>query len=252
MAVGQQKDAANYIDVGARVSYHDALDAPAGYPSYFDYETLSAKLRLFDTDHQHQSVNKSAEIEELTLIRGRLLNPVNGVKQGKSWGLNIQARQVSEGVGKVDHNHHLVANLSAEMGKSFAYGAPKAAITNGYVTAISAEPPPNVCYGMLTGAVQGGKGLANGYRVGAGVLAGCIQQWTNHTRSQIEVATPYWYHGSHAKMGSSGYWQPKASIGVQHDLSKNSALRLKATHTWQPNDLKDNSDIQLSYLRYFF
>ncbi|WP_230661199.1 Lnb N-terminal periplasmic domain-containing protein [Psychrobacter sp. I-STPA10] len=254
VAVGQQSGKANYMELGARVGYHDPLDAPAGYPSYFDYEVLSAKLRLF-ADNSHtskQADNQAVEVEALTLIRGRLLNPVNGVKKGKTWGLNIQARQVSEGVGEVDYNRHLVANLSAEVGKSFAYGAPVADISDNQVTAISAEPPPNVCYGLATAATQVGKGLANGYRIGTGVLAGCRQQWTPHTRSTIEVAAPYWYHGSHAKAGSNGYWQPTASIGVQHDLSKNSAIRLSATHTWQPNDLADNSDIQLSYLHHFF
>ena len=105
---------------------------------------------------------------------------------------------------------------------------------------------------MATGATQVGKGLANGYRVGAGVLAGCVQQWTPHTRGTLEVSAPYWYHGSHAKAGSSGYWQPKASLGVQHDLSKNAALRLTAAHTWQPNGLANDSDVQLAYVRYFF
>ena len=174
------------------------------------------------------------------------------VKEGKTWGINLQARQVSEGVGVVDNNRHLVANVGVEVGKSFAYGSPTVRFHDGEVTAISGEAPANVCYGMATGGAQAGKGLANGYRVGVGVLAGCLHQWSAQTRGRIELSAPYWYHGSHAKAGSSGYLQPKADIGIQHDLSKNSSIRFKATHTWQPNNLADNSEVQLAYLRYFF
>ncbi|WP_227431076.1 DUF4105 domain-containing protein [Psychrobacter sp. I-STPA6b] len=244
-----------YMDVGLRAGYHDALDRSQGYPQYFDYEVLGARVRMGLDDSQHQPSKQQGQklqLQELTLVRGRLLNPVNVVKNGKTWGLHMQARQVSEGVGEVDYNQHLVGSVGVEYGYSFAYGQPKVDYQQGQIQRISGERPANICYAMTTAGAQVGKGLANGFRIGTGALVGCQQHWGEKTRALAELSAPYWYHGHHAKSGSSGYWQPTASLGVQHDLSKNSAIRLQANHTWQPNDLKDNSDIQLAYLHYFF
>ena len=240
IGIGQRGDN-NYIDLGARAGYHDTLDNPSGFPQFFDLEGASATLRLYDTDNDKANQPKSVVLQNLTLIKGRSFNPVNSAKKGKTWGASIEATRVNDG-SQQDGTDHLVGSLGYESGWSWAFGTPSAG---------TGEMPPQLCYTFLAGTAQTGRGINKGFRVGAGVNAGCRYQINNKLRAQAELQLPYWYHGSSDDSNVRGhYWQPISSLGLQYDIDKKQALRINANYEWQDR-IDANDDIQLSYRRYF-
>ncbi len=240
IGLGQRGDN-NYIDLGLRAGYHDTLDRPSGFPQFFDLEGAAATLRLYDTDNDKANQPSSVVLQNVTLVRGRSFNPVNSAKKGKTWGASIEATRVNEG-SQQEGSDHLVGSLGYETGWSWAFGTPSAG---------TGEMPPQLCYTLLAGTAQAGRGINKGYRVGAGVNAGCRYQINNQLRAQAELQLPYWYHGSSDESNARGhYWQPISSLGLQYDIDKKQALRLNASYEWQDRiDAKE--DIQLSYRRYF-
>ncbi len=231
----------NYIDLGLRAGYHDTLDRPSGFPQFFDLEGAAATLRLYDTDNDKANQPSSMVLQNVTLVRGRSFNPVNSAKKGKTWGASIEATRVNDG-SQQEGSDHLVGSLGYETGWSWAFGTPSAG---------TGEMPPQLCYTLLAGTAQAGRGINKGYRVGAGVNAGCRYQINNQLRAQAELQLPYWYHGSSDESNARGhYWQPISTLGLQYDIDKKQALRLNANYEWQDRiDAKE--DIQLSYRRYF-
>jgi len=240
IGIGQRGDN-NYIDLGARAGYHDTLDNPSGFPQFFDLEGASATVRLYDTDNDKANQPKSVVLQNLTLIKGRSFNPVNSAKKGKTWGASIEATRVNDGSQQAGTDH-LVGSLGYESGWSWAFGTPSAG---------TGEMPPQLCYTFLAGTAQTGRGINKGFRVGAGVNAGCRYQINNQLRAQAELQLPYWYHGSSDDSNVRGhYWQPISSLGLQYDIDKKQALRINANYEWQDR-IDANDDVQLSYRRYF-
>ena len=246
IGTGQRGDN-NYIEIGMRAGFHDTLDRPSGYPQFFDLEGLKASLRIYDTEDDNVN-NDRIELQNFTLFRGRSFNPDNAAKEGQTWGASIEATQINDG-SQQDGAAHLVGSATFEYGKSWVFGQPPAVdADNGKLTG---EMPQQLCYTLATGALQGGRGINKGYRVGAGVNAGCRYQINNRLRAQAELQLPYWYHGSSDSAEVRGhYWQPISTIGMHYDIDKNQALRIKASYDWQDR-VEDNDDIQLSYMRYF-
>ena len=240
IGLGQRGDN-NYIDLGVRAGYHDTLDRPSGFPQFFDLEGAAATLRLYDTDNDKVNQPRSVVLQNVTLVRGRSFNPVNSAKKGKTWGASIEANRVNDG-SQQDGSDHLVGSLGYETGWSWAFGTP---------SSNTGEMPPQLCYTFLAGTAQAGRGINKGYRVGAGVNAGCRYQINNQLRAQAELQLPYWYHGSSDDSNARGhYWQPISTLGLQYDIDKKQALRINANYEWQDRiDAKE--DIQLSYRRYF-
>lgn len=236
-----QRGENNYMDLGVRAGYHDTLDRPSGFPQFFDLEGAAATLRLYDTDNDKAHQPSSVVLQNVTLVRGRSFNPVNSAKKGKTWGASIEATRVNDG-SQQDGNDHLVGSLGYETGWSWAFGTPSAG---------TGEMPPQLCYTLLAGTAQAGRGINKGYRVGAGVNVGCRYQINNQLRAQAELQLPYWYHGSSDESNARGhYWQPISTLGLQYDIDKKQALRINANYEWQDRiDAKE--DIQLSYRRYF-
>ena len=240
IGIGQRGDN-NYIDLGARAGYHDTLDRPSGFPQFFDLEGAAATVRLYDTDNNKANQPKSVVLQNLTLIKGRSFNPVNSAKKGKTWGASIEATRVNDG-SQQDGSDHLVGSLGYESGWSWAFGNPSAG---------TGEMPPQLCYTFLAGTAQTGRGINKGFRVGAGVNAGCRYQINNQLRAQAELQLPYWYHGSSDDSNVRGhYWQPISSLGLQYDIDKKQSLRINANYEWQDR-IDANDDVQLSYRRYF-
>lgn len=235
LSVGQQND--NYFtEVGYRLVYHDMLDKPLGYPVGFSLEGLSTKVRIYSSDYPYQPIN----LQELTLIKARSLQPINTIKKGTSWGGNIGLQQVYDGLSKNTDSQHLIANLSGEYGFSVAYG--KINPTFGNI-------PINICYALATGAMQIGKGLTKGYQLGIGTNIGCLQHFHPNFRGMLEVSLPYWIAGDSK---DEHYWQPKATVALHYDISKNQALRTNASYVWQPNSFKKNQqEFSIQYLQYF-
>ncbi len=240
VGIGQRGDN-NYVELGLRAGFHDTLDRTAGFGQFFDLEGIKATLRLYDKDDNKANQPKSVVLQNFTLIRGRSYNPVNTAKKGQTWGASVEATRINDG-SQEDGADHLVGSTTLEYGKSWAFGTPPAN---------SGEMPPQLCYGLATGAVQGGRGINKGYRVGAGVNAGCLYQINNQLRAQAELQLPYWYHGSSDEPEVTGhYWQPITTLGLQYDIDKKQALRLNASYDWQDR-VDANDDIKLSYMRYF-
>ena len=240
VGIGQRGDN-NYVELGLRAGFHDTLDRTAGFGQFFDLEGIKATLRLYDKDDNKANQPKSIVLQNFTLIRGRSYNPINTAKKGQTWGASVEATRINDG-SQEDGTDHLVASTTLEYGKSWAFGTPPAN---------SGEMPPQLCYALATGAVQGGHGINKGYRVGAGVNAGCLYQINNQLRAQAELQLPYWYHGSSDEPEVTGhYWQPITTLGLQYDIDKKQALRLNASYDWQDR-VDANDDIKLSYMRYF-
>lgn len=240
IGLGQRGDN-NYVDLGLRAGYHDTLDRPSGFPQFFDLEGAAATLRLYDTDNDKANQPKSVVLQNFTLIRGRSFNPINSAKKGKTWGASIEATRVNDG-SQQEGTDHLVGSLGYESGWSWAFGTPRTG---------TGEMPPQLCYTFLSGTAQAGRGINKGFRVGAGMNAGCRYQINNQLRAQAELQLPYWYHGSSDESNVRGhYWQPISSLGLQYDIDKKQALRINANYDWQDR-VDANEDIQLSYRRYF-
>ena len=240
IGIGQRGDN-DYIDIGFRAGFHDTLDHASGYPQFFNLEGLAATLRLYDTDDDKPNQPDSVVLQNATLIRGRSFNPINAGKKGKTWGASIEATRVNDG-SQEGGRDHLVGSLGYETGWSWAFGTPSSG---------TGEMPPQLCYTFLAGTAQAGRGINKGFRVGAGVNAGCRYQINNQLRAQAELQLPYWYHGSSDESNVRGhYWQPISSLGLQYDIDKKQALRINASYDWQER-VDANEDIQLSYRRYF-
>ena len=236
----------SYIDFGLRAGFHDTLDRTAGFDQFFDLEGLAATLRFYDTDSDKDNQPKSVELQNFTLLRGRSYNPVNSAEKGQTWGATIEATRINDG-SQQGGTGHLVASTTFEYGKSWAFGMPRTD-ASGLMTG---EMPPQLCYTLATGALQGGRGINKGYRAGVGVNAGCIYQINNRMRAQAELQLPYWYHGSSDQADVQGsYWQPIATLGLQYDIDKKQALRINASYEWQDR-VDANDDLSLAYMRYF-
>lgn len=248
VGAGQRGDNA-YIEVGIRAGFHDTLDRPSGYPQFFDLEALKASLRVYDTEDDNIN-NDRIELQNFTLFRGRSFNPDNTAKKGQTWGASIEATQINDG-SQQDGAAHLVGSATFEYGKSWVFGQPPAITAAADAGKLTGEMPQQLCYALATGALQGGRGINKGFRVGAGINAGCRYQLNNRLRLQAQLQLPYWYHGdSSLSEVQANYWQPISTIGVHYDIDKTQALRMKASYDWQDR-VEDNDDIQLSYMRYF-
>ncbi|WP_252962830.1 hypothetical protein [Psychrobacter sp. PSP] len=240
IAIGQRGDN-DYIDIGFRAGFHDTLDHASGYSQFFNLEGVAATLRLYDTDDDKPNQPDSVVFQNATLIRGRSFNPINAGNKGKTWGASIEATRVNDG-SQEGGRDHLVGSVGYETGWSWAFGTPSSGM---------GQMPPQLCYTFLAGTAQAGRAINKGFRVGAGVNAGCRYQINNQLRAQAELQLPYWYHGSSDESNVRGhYWQPISSLGLQYDIDKKQALRINASYDWQER-VDANEDIQLSYRRYF-
>nr|WP_317199123.1 DUF4105 domain-containing protein [uncultured Psychrobacter sp.] len=239
IGIGQRGDN-GYIDVGVRAGFHDMLDRTMGFSQFFNLEALAATVRFYDTDSNDNEPD-NVVLENITILRGRSFNPVNSAQRGKTWGVNVEATRVDDG-SQVEGRDHLVGSVGYETGWSWAFGIPRSG---------TGEMPPQLCYALLSGTAQGGRGLSKGFRVGAGVNAGCHYQINNQLRAQAQLELPYWYHGDTSAPDTKGhYWQPITTLGMQYDIDRTQALRLDASYDWQDR-VDANDDIKLAYRRYF-
>lgn len=228
------------LTLGYRLVYHDALDKPDGYPVGAALTALAGELRVPTNQRkQHDRV----ALNTLTLMQMRALNPVNTAKRGNSWGAKLSLERVQDGI-RHDDGGDVVGNVSGEYGKSWAYGVPRAA----------ADLPPNICYALGTAALQGGRGLYHGYRIGVGATGGCLQQISPDWRALATLEMPLWLAGDGKR---ERYAQPRVEVGTQYDFDRHNALRVTLARQWtldhglqQVADTTQDS-IGVRYLRYF-
>lgn len=245
VSLGHKEQAGEYVQLALRASYHDMLDNPAGVRQFLDLHAVEGSVRVYPQNH-----HDTLQVEELTLIQARAFNPkifypVQAQKSQTSWGGRLKVTRVQDPStatstddkqNRENGQSHLVGDLGAEYGWSWAFGQPLMG---------SGELPPQLCYVFAAGTAQVGKGLSKGYRIGAGSHLGCRYQIRPNLRTQLEMQLPYWYHGRQAH-----YWQPITSFGVQYDINKQQAFRLQATHEWN-GDIDENNDVNLAWIRYF-
>lgn len=212
------------VGLSYRTAYHDVLDPWVGVRKYLDVQVLDIKATLGDRPALH----------EATLFKMRSYNPKNSEKSyGKqAFGGHLGLVQGLDNQG----DRHLVGHIGAELGQAWTLGQGAAGTT---------ELADSLCYGLGQGAVQVGD-IDKGYRLGLGVSAGCIQQYSQNLRYQTELSVPYWYSQGHSR---TGYWLPKLSLSGQYDLGKGG---MRAGISWQkPKDGKTQKSASIGYHRYF-
>ncbi len=246
--IGTHHQSANHTDnttqtshhaltLNYRLVYHDALDKTEGYPIGNQLTALSASISLSDSDRLDK-----LQLQQLGLFDVRVLHPINSAQKGNSWGANVGLQRVFDGI-RTDARDHLVTNVSAALGKSYALGQPHDPHQLG-------ELPANICYGMTSLAAQFGKGIYHGYRTGLGINLGCMAELNPDWRTTAELKLPYWLSGDST---SERYWQPKLDIGTQYDINRHHAIRVTASREWLPNSAhsKHLDEVTLKWLHYF-
>lgn len=218
-------------------AYQDLLDNPMGVRPLLDLQLLSVDAIVND---------EKVKLKDLTIFSTRSLNPANTAKNnatdpkgvGKAWGQRLRFTQVTD-ASDTSNQDHLVLDVGMQKGKSWNMGQTHAG---------SGEIADTTCYALIDGGVQVGR-VNQGYRIGAGPVAGCVHYATDHLRGMIEVAAPYYYHHDSANGVRSGYFQPSLSVGVQADIGRTHAVR--AVTKTERNHHDTNTQAMVSLLTYF-
>ncbi len=216
------------VSVSYRAAYHDLLDRSKGVRQYLGLTLGEVAVKVDD----------DVKLDKAVLISQRSFNPVNSAKayNGKASGMHIMLKRIDDGFDEQISSNHLVGHVSLEQGKSWVLG--KADDSSG-------DLPKMLCYGFGMGAMEVGH-ITKGYRVGVGANLGCTYQQDNW-RSLVQFELPYWYHaGSHS---DAGYFAPKASLGVQYDLTYRDAVRVQASYQKIHDD--STRSLNVAYHRYF-
>lgn len=214
----------NRYHLGVRGAYRDALDRPTGVRAFHDLQVMSAQFMLD---------KKGLKIDHATLIRTRHFDDERrGTPWVKAGGFGLGLKQVDE---VSDARSHLVLDARFEKGVGAYLGT---------------QSPDGVCHALGVLATQIGQ-INQGYRAGVGVQVGCMYHANPTLRMKAELSVPYWYHADDAER--SGYWQPKASIGIQKDVANDNAIRVQMDAWRKSNQAKGKFDgvLKLSYLTYF-
>lgn len=206
-----------YIELGHRQAYHDLTDPQGGYRAGTQLLFLNGNLQWRD-DH--------IKLEHLDLLTVNAYNPIQPFKQSVSWGFNLSWRQEAfNKQGNFDtQQQHGVANLNMQLGYSFANADRK-----------------HLCYAQSQGFIQASQFLEKGWRIGLGPTVGCMNQWSDHVQSVVQMELPYW-QDSHA-------WQTRLKTTMQYQLNANNVLRLYGEYEYQQS--QDWNKWGVGYIRFF-
>ncbi|MBC7752184.1 MAG: DUF4105 domain-containing protein [Candidatus Saccharibacteria bacterium] len=207
-----------FADVEWRPAYHDLLDPAGGYRNGSGINFLQTKFRIQD-DH--------LSLQKLTLISIDSLSPITDFFMPLSWSLAFGVRQVPEAHGRFSTEQtHAVSYVQGGEGLAIQWGS-------------------TLCYGLASGALEAGRALDKGWRVGVGPTLGCL--WNTPKFSlQLQNATDYW-QDSHA-------WQNQWQIGLQVPLNIGAADRCQALRfAWQQTQQgsQRSQEASASWLWYF-
>ncbi len=206
----------SFFELGQRQAYHDLLDPQAGYRFGTQLLFLQGNLQ----------VRKDAlKLEQFDLLSVNAYNPVQPFKTPLSWGFNFSWQQEAVQAGQFsEHEQHGVVSVQTQLGYSWADYARQ-----------------HLCYAQLQSYVQAGKNLERGWRFGMGPTLGCMNQWSPHWNSLVQVELPYWE--------DQQQWNLRLNTQLQYSLNANHALRLNGQFEQQQG--KEWSKVGLGYARFF-
>lgn len=179
---GGESAGRGFADIEWRPAYHDLLDPVGGYRSGAAINFLQTDLRIQDD---------RVTLQKLTLISIDSLSPITDFFSPLSWNLALGIRQVPEEKGHFSTDKtHAVSYVQGGDGFSGQFGSA-------------------LCYGLASAALEAGRTLDNGWRVGAGPTVGCL--WNlPHFSLQLQNATSFW-QDDHT-------WQNQWQVGAQIPL----------------------------------
>ncbi len=196
--VGGESAGRGFADLEWRPAYHDLLDSVGGYRSGAAINFLQTGVRIQDDRFS---------LEKLTLISIDSLSPITDFFTPLSWNLVVSMRQVPESSGHFSTDKtHAVSYVQGGDGFSWQLGSA-------------------LCYGLASAALEAGRALDKGWRVGAGPTVGCL--WNlPYFSLQLQNATDFW-QDDHT-------WQNQWQVGAQIPLHTGSPDHQQAVRvSWQ-------------------
>ena len=207
-----------FADVEWRPAYHDLLDPAGGYRNGSGINFLQTKLRIQD-DH--------LSLQKLTLLSIDSLSPKTDFFTPLSWSLALGVRQVPEAHGQFSTEQtHAVSYAQGGEGLAWQVGSA-------------------LCYGLASGALEAGRALDKGWRVGVGPTLGCLwntPQWS----LQLQNATDFWQ--------DRHVWQNQWQVGLQVPIHLGRAEHRQALRfAWQQTQQgsQRSQEASASWLWYF-
>ncbi|MGA6136896.1 DUF4105 domain-containing protein [Acinetobacter dispersus] len=205
-----------FAEIGHRQAYHDLIDPQGGYRT-------GTQLLFLDGSLQYRE--DKLKLEHLDLLSVNSYNPIQPFKAPITWGFNFGWKQEAIEKGQFSEDaQHGVMNLNMQVGYS-----------------VADYDRRHLCYAQLQSHIQGGKNLDKGWRVGAGPTVGCMNVWSDHINSVVQVELPYWQDLSQ--------WNLRVGTQLQYSLNINHALRLN--WDFEQQDHKDWNKIGVGYVRFF-
>lgn len=216
-------------------AYRDFLDNPAGVRDFFELQLMSLQANLTQDGMNIQQ----ATIFQMTNLDADKPNLSEHKKtnfnKAKSQHLSVGLRRIYD-ISNQENQEHLVFDLQAQRGYSWKMNLKKINKHQG------------ICYTMAGGGVQIGR-INQGYRGNMVATLGCVQYHWDNMRTVASIDLPIYFHPDKSKNSRSFYWQPSLNLGMQLDVSRDSAIRLniKSQKLYQSYGTKT----ELSYMRYF-
>lgn len=204
------------LEIEHRQAYHDLTDPQAGQRFGTQLIFLQGKAQIREDD---------IKLEHVKLMSVNSLNPINPFKTPLSWGMHLGWQQESVHEGKfTDDKQHGVLNFNTQAGYS-----------------IGDQDNRFLCYAQMQGIIQTGKSLEHGWRVAPAPTFGCLNQWSEHINSTLQLEVPFWLEQEK--------WNLRANSQWQYAFNQNNAVRLN--WQYQLQESQDWHKISLGYAHYF-
>jgi Domain of unknown function (DUF4105) len=191
-----------FVDLEWRPAYHGLLDPVGGYRYGAAINFLQTNIRIQDN---------RLSLQKLTLLSIDSLSPISDFFRPLSWSLALGIRRIPEENGRFSTEKlHPVGYVQSGYGFSWQFGS-------------------TLCYGLASAALESGRALEKGWRVGAGPTVGCL--WNlPHISLQLQNTTNFWQDDHR--------WQNQWQVGTQIPLpfdshNRRHALRLAWEQTQQ-------------------
>ncbi|WP_410209771.1 DUF4105 domain-containing protein [Aquirhabdus sp.] len=215
---GGEAQGHGFADLEWRPAYHDLLDPAGGYRNGAGINFLQTRLRIQQDE---------LSLQQLTLLSIDSLSPKTDFFDPLSWNLALGIRQVSQDQKAFSRDKtHAVSYVQGGEGQAWQLGSA-------------------LCYGLASAALEGGKFLDHGWRVGMGPSLGCL--WNMSAFSLQLQSTQLFWQDQHV-------WENQSKVGAQIPLHLGSndqrqALRVSWQQTRQSS--RQSHEFSLSWLRYF-
>lgn len=188
LGVGQ-RDGARFVELNARASYHDLLDADAGYTPDAQIELLDAALRL-------DQPSGRLTLARLTLLDITSLSPVDALIPRPSWRIHAGWNSSPQ----PDCPECNALELSASLG----------------MAAESRWPWRTVWFALPGLAFEHGDQFTDDYRAGWGVDAGVLVQPTPGWKL---LARTIWRDYRWGETGATTRWELRQQLALDRNLA---------------------------------